>query len=222
MTERRSYRRSRQTRDAERRGRAPWIARILAWCGVALFFFSMGYLSSGWLLNYLDGKGIGGQPDVAGTAEQAAGIMTSSGQDVQTLVDMGKRVAFSVYVPNGRGGVEKEEVNLVSSIMEDDASKVISALLSRLEKKKVFASDVSLRHVFRDGELVYLNFNEAFYIALSKLPQPEGSVVMTGIVRSVVENFMPVTKVQFLIDGRVREAAGSIPLSVPWELKKHQ
>lgn len=219
MTDRRSYRRNRFTRDADRRRKGPLILRILAWSGVALLFFSLGYVSSGWLLNYLDGKGIGGQPDVVSTQDQAKGLMTSSGQDVQTLVDMGRRVAFSIYIPNGKGGVDKEEVTLVSSIMEDDAAKVISVLLSKLSKKKIFASDVAMKHVFRDGELVYLNFNEAFYIALSKLSQSEGAVIMTGIVRSIVDNFMPVTKVQFLIDGKVREAAGSIPLSVPWELK---
>lgn len=188
--------------------------------GVALVFFSMGYLSSGWLLSYLDGKGVGGQPDVAGTSEQAAQIMASSGEDVQTLVDMGRRVAFSIYVPDEKGGMEKEQINVVSSIMEDDVSKVIATLLSRLNEKKVFASDISLRHVFRDGELVYLNFNEPFRIALSKLPQPKGAIVMTGIVRSIVDNFMPVARVQFLIDGNVKESAGEIPLSVPWELRK--
>lgn len=217
---RRSSRRSRQEAESSSSGPVRWIVRIIAWGAVATIFFSMGYLSSGWLLNYLDGRGVGGQPEVVSSVEQADNVMSASVGEVQTLVDMGHRMSFQMYVPDEKNSMIKEKIELVSGVMEDDMISLLETLLSRLYEKKVFASDVTLRNVFRDGEMMYLNFNEPFQIALSKLSQQRGSAVMTGIVRSVVDNFMPVTRVQFMIDGEVRESAGKVPLSVPWELRK--
>lgn len=220
ITSERRSRRSRQDREVRPSGPLKWLIRALAWGAVATMFFSMGYLSSGWLLNYLDGRGIGGQPEVVTSQEQADNLMSSSGEGVQTLVDMGKRVSFNIYVPDDKGAVTREKVDMASGIMEDDVIKLVETLLSRLTDQKIFAADVGIRNVFRDGEMIYLNFNEPFQIALSKLSSQRGSVVMTGIVRSVTDNFMPVARVQFMINGEIRESAGDVPLSVPWELRK--
>lgn len=213
-------RRSRQDRDTKPSGPLKFLVRALAWGAVATIFFSMGYLSSGWLLNYLDGRGIGGQPEVVSSVEQADNLMSSSGEGIQTLVDMGKRVTFNIYVPDDKGKMIREKVEMASGVMEDDVIKLLETLLSRLSEAKVFASDVNIKNVFRDGEMMYLNFNEPFQIALSKLSAQKGSLVMTGVVRSVTDNFMPVARVQFMINGEIRESAGEVPLSVPWELRK--
>ncbi len=219
-TVRRSSRRSRQEQEGASSGPARWVVRTLAWGAVATIFFSMGYLSSGLLLNYLNGRGVGGQPEVVSSVEQADNVMSSAGGEVQTLVDMGRRMSFNIYVPDDKSGMTREKIELVSGVMEDDILQLLKTLLSRLHDRKFFASDVGIKNVFRDGETMYLNFNEAFQIALSKLSEQKGSAVMTGIVRSVVDNFMPVARVQFMIEGEVRPSAGKVPLSVPWELRK--
>lgn len=219
---RRSNRRSRLDRDRESSGGiVKWVVRLIAWGAVASIFFCLGYLSSGWLLNYLDGRGMGGQPDVVASKEQAEQLLdSSSGDGIQTLVDMGRHVAFPIYVPDGKGGLAKREVKIVSGLMEDDLSKVVNALLDGLVEKKVLASDVGLLHVFRDGETLFMDFNDPFEITLSKMSASEGNLLMTGIVRSVVENFMPVTRVQFMVEGKIEESAGEVPLSMPWELRR--
>lgn len=218
-TVRRSSRRNRQEQEGSPSGPVRWVLRAFAWGAVATIFFSMGYLSSGLLLNYLNGRGMGGQPEVVSSVEQADNVM-SAGGEVQTLVDMGRRMSFNIYVPDEKNGMTKDKIELVSGVMEDDVLQLLKVLLSRLHEKNVFAPDVGIKNVFRDGETMYLNFNDAFQIALSKLSEQKGSAVMTGIVRSVVDNFMPVTRVQFMIEGEVRSSAGKVPLSVPWELRK--
>ncbi|PIE54793.1 MAG: hypothetical protein CSA35_04025 [Dethiosulfovibrio peptidovorans] len=221
----RAYRSSRRKLRVNRGGDETggplrWISRLMAWGALAAVFFALGYVCSGWLLNYMDERGLGSQPDVVSSPEQVENLMNSSGEGVQTLVDMGRRVIFPLYVPGAKGKLTRVEVKVLSGLMEEDLTKVVNVLLEHLEKEGVFASDVGLKHVFRDGEMLYLDFNESFKIALSKMSAKKGALVMTGLVRTVVENFVPVTRVQFLVDGSVEKTAGKISLSVPWELRK--
>lgn len=208
---------SRRNRDNKK---APLILRVVAWVSMAVIFFSLGYVCSGWLLNYLDSRGVGGQPHVVSRADQVDQLVPPAKEDAQKLVDMGKHAVFSIYVLDKSGKIKKVDVKLSSGLMEEDLQKVINSLLGKLVEVKFLAEDVKLNHVFRNGEKVYLDFNQPFFITLSKLSPKKGSLLITGIVRTVVDNFMSVKRVQFLIDGKVPEEAGEVPLSVPWELKK--
>lgn len=216
MEKRTSRRTSRRSQDKK----APLIFRVLAWVSMAVIFFSLGYVCSGWLLNYLDSRGVGGQPDVVSRVEQVEQLVPPAKGDVQKLVDMGRHAVFSLYALDNSGKVKKIDVKLSSGLMEEDLQKVMDSLLGKLAETKVIAEDVKLNHIFRNGEKVYLDFNQPFFITLSKLSSKKGSLLITGIVRTVVDNFMSVKRVQFLIDGKIVKKAGEVPLSVPWELKR--
>lgn len=81
-------------------------------------------------------------------------------------------------------------------------------------------SNVRVLHVFRSADTVYLDCSRGFAAALSKLGQRNSQFLVTGIVRTMQDNFPPIVKVRFLIDGAVSSGGAPIDLTVPWQLPR--
>ena len=87
------------------------------------------------------------------------------------------------------------------------------------ETSERWANQIVPKHVYRDGVNAYIDLPASFTEGLAKLPEQRALLMLTGIVRTVVENFPPVKQVYFLINGRWVTNVGKIRLSEPWGFK---
>ena len=107
----------------------------------------------------------------------------------------------------------------VSGFLEDDVKAVISGLFDTMKAENAISGQVRVLHVFRNGDLLYLDLNDLFSGALKKLSAPKATLVMTSVVRTIVHNFSPVTRVRFLINGKDPGMKTPVDLTMSWQLK---
>lgn len=173
--------------------KAPFLLRILAWCGVILFCFVVGYVGTGHVMAMLD------QP----------GVIVDHEVDFDSVMPDIQRATFSVFYPRG-GSLVSENVDVVSRTFEDN---ILEAVQRILRFSGIEAVDVL--HVFRDMETVYLDLSSPFLEILNELGEQAGMLLINGIVRTMNENFS-LTRVRFLVDSR-EVTAGVVDLSGVWQ-----
>ena len=209
-----SRRRSRPAREEIKK--APILFRVIAWAGVILFCFVAGYVGTSLALRMLNKKDILVRSDVAENREGAEGVLAEDDGEIRLNA---RKVAFTLHYPK-EGTIATEKVELLSGIMDDDIRQVVGKIISYLPGK--FSADVKVLHTFRAGNTLYLDFPAAFVSSLASQGDKESTLFITGVVQTMTENFSPIVKVRFLVDGQVPgEKAGSpVDLSVPWQLPK--
>ncbi len=63
---------------------------------------------------------------------------------------------------------------------------------------------------------MYIDLPRGFSAGLSQMEEQRVLFLLTGIVRTVVENFPPIKQVYFLEEGRWIPNIGALRLSDPW------
>jgi hypothetical protein len=132
--------------------------------------------------------------------EHAAGVL---GIDMQ-------RATFSVFYPRD-GVLISENVEVITRTLEDNIREAVLRIL-RLSG----IDDAVVLHVFRDIDTIYLNLSAPFLEALYELGENTGSLLITGIARTMDENFS-LTNVRYLVDSEVVGAVTSIGLNADWQ-----
>ena len=93
------------------------------------------------------------------------------------------------------------------------------ALDSILTLSSVPNSDrIKLLHVFRNAETAFLDVSGQFTNSLNSMGQRKSLLLLTGIVRTIQENFSPISQIRFLIDSKLPNSNGVVDLSVPWKM----
>jgi hypothetical protein len=195
--------------------KAPLVLRIVAWISVLVLLFAGGYWGTSLTLKYLDKKQIIGQHNVVSDPDEARRVAEDTSDPTGLAV---RRSGFEVFVPRG-DVLEGETVSLVPGILEDDVKTVISGLLETMRAENTISEQVRVLHVFRNGDLLYLDLNDPFVRAVQNLPDEKGALIMTSLVRTIVQNFSPVTRVRILINGKDPELKTPVDLTMPWQLK---
>ena len=129
-----------------------------------------------------------------------------------------KRSGFEVFVPRG-DILESETVSLVPGILEEDVKTVILGLMETMRAENTISEQVRVLHVFRNGDLLYLALNDPFVKVIQNLPAEKATLIMTSLVRTIVANFSPVTRVRILINSKDPELKAPVDLTTPWQLK---
>ena len=208
---------TRKKRRSESTLKAPLPFRIIAWISLVIVCFGMGYGGTSLALKVLTKKDMVVQEDVVSNSMETADLISKENAQGVAAGIPAKKILFNLYVPSD-GGVSSRQVPILSGLMEDDVKKVISSLVTQGASAGYLEKDIEVLHVFRNGEILYLDLNEPFLRSLQKIGKERAAIVMTSIVRTMVDNFSPVTKVRIMIEGRVPVGAGPVDLSVPWQL----
>ncbi|MDR2523850.1 MAG: GerMN domain-containing protein [Synergistaceae bacterium] len=196
---------SRRERDKQR-PKAPLLLRVLAWCGVVMLCFVLGYVSTSYMLDFLDRRLLyKGQ----GSEQGGETALLPSEPNVQ-------KAEFSLYYPKD-GTLTEERVEVMVRIQEDSIQETVSKLLSL---SGFFARDVTVKHVFRNVDTVYLDLSGAFLPALNAVGARPSTLFITGVVRTMRDNFPPITKVRFLVDSKVTSTGAPVDLTAVWQLPK--
>ena len=189
--------------------------RVVVWISVLVLLFAAGYWGTSLTLKYLDKKQIIAQRNVVRDPAEAKRVLEDTSEPSGLSV---KRSGFEVFVPRG-DILESETVSLVPGILEEDVKTVILGLMETMRAENTISEQVRVLHVFRNGDLLYLDLNDPFVKVIQNLPAEKATLIMTSLVRTIVANFSPVTRVRILINSKDPELKAPVDLTTPWQLK---
>ncbi len=199
----------------------PLLLRILSILGVILLCFVLGYLGTSWVVDFLNKKlllkpenRIENQEDLSNFEEserrQAARNAIMSGGNVQ-------QISLNLYHVKDSTIAETRK-NFLALTREDNIRDAVNEII---ELSGVpHADKIKLLHVFRNDETAFLDMPGQFASALNAMGKQKSLLLITGIVRTMQENFSPVSQVRFLIDSKTPGREGIVDLSSVWKLPK--
>lgn len=193
------------------RNKAPLLLRVLTWCGVVLFCFVMGYQGTSYSLRLLDSQSLlkrsNADPD-----PRELEIFLSADRTADGFGDIQKKT-LSLFYPK-EGALTEEKTEIAAGTFEDD---IRDAVLKLVERSGLFGGDVRVKHVFRDGNLVYLDFSGSFASALSAAGEQVSTLFITGIVRTMRDSFS-IARIRFLLNSKVSNDGAPVNLTATWQM----
>ena len=211
----------RNVQNKEEQKSAPLLLKILSWLGLILLCFVLGYLGTSWVMEFLNKKLLL-KPD-----------NRIESQEDLTDYQESERERTSREVLNDSAGVQHISVNLyhvqndaiagtrknfVSRTKEDNIRDAVEEILSLSGVPN--ARKIKLLHVFRRNETAFLDMPGQFTSALDAMGQRKSQLLLTGLVRTLQENFSPVMQVRFLIDSKAPKSGGTVNLAATWKMPK--
>ena len=105
--------------------------------------------------------------------------------------------------------------SFITRTREDNIRDAVEEVLSLSGAPKM-----KLLHVFRNDETAFLDMPGQFASALSSMGKRKSLLLLTGMVRTLQENFSPITQIRFLIDSKPPKSGGDVNLAAPWKMPK--
>jgi len=195
------------------RRRAPLFLRVSAQLSVMAIFLAAGYYGADLFLKVLDRRNVLKQENIVSNTEDLQRLLAAKDSNDRVV---GLRKELAVY-PLVRDGMVKASMKVLSEVQEDEIIQAVNAVFR--ESSESWANVIEAKHVYRDGIAVYIDLPQGFSAGLGKMSEERALLMLTGIVRTVVENFLPIKQVYFLQEGRWVQNVGSIRLSDPWGLE---
>ena len=199
----------------------PLLLRILSLLGVILLCFVLGYLGTSWVVDFLNRKlflkpenRIESQEDLSNfeesERERSARNAIASGAEVH-------QISLNLYHVKDDVIAETRK-NFLARTHEDNMRDAVNEILTMSGVPN--AEKMKLLHIFRNGETAFLDMPGQFPSALNAMGKQKSLLLITGIVRTMQENFSPISQVRFLIDSKPPQSGGTVDLSSIWKLPK--
>lgn len=192
--------------------KAPLLVRIFAWIALLAIFFVCGYLGANYFFNWADKKGGPRVGNVVGSGTEAARVSVGANAS-----NGSGNVKYRLYIPDGTSFTDRE-IEINKGMAEEDIEKVASVYIDGLKETKMLDNNVRVLSVFRSGDWLYLDMTGAFSSSLKTLGKDKAAMVITGLVRTMKDNFPPIKKVKFYIDGKESGEKVPVDLTSPWEI----
>lgn len=193
----------------------PLLFKILMLIGLILLFFVAGYLGTSWVVDFFNRKlllkpedRIENQEDLASLNESQ--IKANSAEGVAQII-------INLYYVN-EDSIAETQKKFISRTPEDNIRDAVTELLSLSEVPDT--DKIKLLHVFRNNDTAFLDMSGQFVPALDSMGQRKSQLLLTGIVKTLEENFSPVEQVRFLIDSKPPKSGGTVELNRAWKMPK--
>lgn len=199
----------------------PLLFKILMCIGLILLFFVSGYLGASWIVDFFSKKLLLKPEDRIENQEDLSSFQESEHQRLaQGAMGTGEgvsQVIINIYHVEDDSIAETQK-NFISRTPEDNIMDALTELLSLSEVPN--AEKIKLLHVFRDDDTAFLDMSGQFIPALDAMGQRKSQLLLTGIVRTLQENFSPLSQVRFLIDSKPPKSGGTVELGRVWKMPK--
>ena len=199
----------------------PLLLRILVMIGVLLLCFVLGYVGTSWVMNFLNRKlflkpdnRIANQEDLNNYNEAQQERITQ--QRLNSSEGL-QQILLSIYhVQNDN--ITETRRSFLARTPEENIKDAIGEIISLSGISG--ANNIKLLHVFRNSDTAFLDMSGQFASALEKAGQRKSLLLLTSIVRTLSDNFSPISQVRFLIDSKTPKSGGVVDLSSVWKLPK--
>lgn len=183
--------------------------------------FVLGYIGTSWVTNFLNRKlflkpdnRIENQEDLQNYNEVEQERTT---QRALSTPEGSRQVSLSIYhVVND--AITETKRNFLARTPEENIREAVSEIISL--SRIPGADRIKLLHVFRNSDTAFLDMPEQFASALDNAGQHKSLLLLTSIVRTLQDNFPPLSQVRFLIDSKPPKSGGVVDLSSVWKLPK--
>jgi hypothetical protein len=207
----------------EEKIQTPVLLRILTWIGVVLLCFVVGYIGTSWGIRLLNQRGILEQTDLVATQEELQAFLRDDDAAQRADVSDGpalnaKKLTLYLSLPKDNTLVPTS-YDVIAGTREEDIEEAVRKLFS---ESGLFTPDVKTVHIFRTADMLYLDVTGPFVQMLAKAGASSSTLFITAVVRSVQDNFSPIRKVRFLVDGKMTSAGSPVDLTAVWQLPERR
>ena len=179
----------------------------------------LGYLGTSWVVNILDRKLLLKPEDRVENQEDLSQLQENQRTRAANNPAPGApQISLNLYhVMND--SIAQTTRNFSQKTPEDNISDAINAIITLSELPN--AEKIKLLHVFRNADTAFLDMSGQFASSLASSGKRKSLLLLTGIVRTMTENFSPITQIRFLIDSKTpTNKAGDVDLGVAWKMPK--
>jgi len=218
--------------EATTPARAPIVFRILAWTTLVIIFFAVGYGATSLAFRWLDSRAsdrgaartppnLSASPEetldiLARTPGQASATPEGSGIPPDPLSPMGDGdILATISIPDGNT-FQTRQIRCTNALQEDRIKQVLSAYMDAMKENQMLGAGASDLNIFQSGEWLYLNMNGAFLESLKALGAERSRIMLTGMVKTMTDNFAPINRIKFYVDGREVTDRDPVDLTSPW------
>ncbi len=197
----------------------PLLLKILSWLGIILLCFVLGYLGTSWFVEFLNRKLLLKPENRIENQEDLINFNESEEKRIQNeKINSGSnvpQVSLNIYHVRNDTIAETRQ-NFVSKTQEDNIRDAVSSVISLSEMPQ--AEKIKLLHVFKVSDTAFLDMSGQFVSSIEAAGQRKSLLLLTSIVRTVQENFSPVSQIRFLIDSKPPKSGGIVDLTAPWKM----
>jgi hypothetical protein len=211
----------------EASNRAPLVFRLLAWTSLVVIFFAVGYGATSLAFKWLDKNayesGTARTPEnIVNTPEEARTLLnrTPGRGDSPLSGDMtaqtgGAYVTVTMSIPDG-SSFKTRQIRCSGALREDTIKQTLAAYMDAMKESQILSAGAQGLNIFQSGEWLYLNMSGDFLESIKTLGAEKSRLMLTGLVKTMSDNFSPVNKVKFYIDGKEVRDKKPIDLTSPW------
>lgn len=192
--------------------KAPKLVRIFAWIALLAIFFTGGYVGANYLFNRADRGGvrIGGAVGSVAEVREGTGLPSAEG--------LGE-AEYKLYLPLAGGDFEERNIKIRKGLPEEDIQRILTVYTDGLKELAYFEPGVRVLNIFRSGDWLYVDMSGDFLKSVKALGKEKSTLALTGMVRTMQENFPPIKKVKFYVEGKESKDKNPIDIENAWELK---
>ncbi|MDR3279060.1 MAG: GerMN domain-containing protein [Synergistaceae bacterium] len=126
-------------------------------------------------------------------------------------------VTVTISIPDGNTFKLKPiQIRGSNALREDIMKQTLAAYMDVMKENQMLSREAQDLNIFQSGEWLYLNMNGDFLESIKTLGTEKSRIMLTGIVKTMADNFDPVNKVKFYIDGKEVRDKKPIDLTSPW------
>jgi flagellar basal body-associated protein FliL len=213
--------------EGEAPNRAPLVFRLLAWTSLIVIFFAVGYGATSLAFKWLDKKayesGAARTPEnLADTPEEAQNLLsrTPARGDAPVSADLTAQggdayVTVTISIPDGNS-FKTRQIRCSGALREDTIKQTLAAYMDVMKEGQILSAKAQELNIFQSGEWLYLNMSGDFLESIKTLGAENSRLMLTGLVKTMSDNFPPVNKIKFYIDGKEVRDKKPVDLTSPW------
>jgi hypothetical protein len=209
--------------------RAPLVFRILAWTSLVVIFFAVGYGATSLAFKWLDSSAersgaeraereqpLARQPDLSAAGQQTQPLISGvTSGDSAAPAEPGGYVTVTISIPDG-ATFRTRQIRCSDALREDTIKQTLVAYMDVMKESQMLNAGVQDLNIFQSGDWLYLNMNGAFLESIKALGADKSKVMLTGMVKTMTDNFAPINKIKFYVDGKEVRDKKPIDLTAPW------
>ncbi|MDR1472112.1 MAG: GerMN domain-containing protein [Synergistaceae bacterium] len=202
-------------------GKAPFIFRLAAWASLVVIFFAVGYGATSLVFKWMDNRGGNRHPqNLVRNQDEAGGLLGQMGQDASagsgdSAPKRDSSQVVTIFMPNGSAFMARQIVCPVG-LREDTMKLALSAYMDAMKESQMLGPSAQALNVFQSGDWLYLNMNKDFLESIKSLGADKSRILLTGMVKTMSDNFAPVNKIKFYVDGEEVRDKKPLDLTMPW------
>lgn len=195
--------------------KAPFALRLLAWLSLIAIFFGVGYGATSLVFKWMDGGGGQRTPSNLVTSQEDAADLLARARSADETAASDNVETCTLSIPEGSAFVSRQ-IQCSAGLREDAMKQALSAYMDAVKESSMLDPTAQNLNLFQSGDWLYLNMNAKFLESLNKLGAEKSRFLITGLVRTMSDNFAPVSKIKFYVDGKEVRDKKPVDLTAAW------